>query len=158
MKILITIILFIIAFTSSFSHDDKKNKCTKSKLGKCTGSLNCNSCKNCKYCAHCNSGGSCGVCSSGYTETKTNTFKPNGTTYKSTNISGVTQYMVNSNTLNIRKSAASNATILCILKLGDTVTFIKSANSQWIKVETTCYDGTTIIGFAFKNLLIKIER
>ncbi|MBK6835587.1 MAG: SH3 domain-containing protein [Bacteroidetes bacterium] len=152
MKTIFTFILFVIAFSNLQAHDDKKAKTTKEKEGKCTGSANCRSCKNCKYCAHCNSGGSCGVCSSGYSETKP--AKTNK--YTTTNISEGTKYMVSSNTLNIRKSAATDAAILCTLKLGDIVTYIASAGIQWIKVEAICSDGTTFTGYAYKKLLTAI--
>lgn len=66
--------------------------------------------------------------------------------------------MVSSNTLNIRKSAATGASIICTLKLGDTLTYIESAGTQWIKVEAICADGKTIIGYAYKKLLVVIGK
>lgn len=144
MKTVLSIVLFALGITASFSQSETKNLiascCTEG--GRCTGSTYCSACKNCSGCKHCaKNGGSCGVCATGRRNTTTSNNKSsiyyNST---STRIPSTTTYIkgeslfVNTSTLNLREGPGSNFKILEKLTPKSTLIYIKTEGT-WFKVE-----------------------
>lgn len=143
MKTLISIVLFALAITASFSQSDTKNLiascCTEG--GRCTGSAYCSACKNCSGCKHCaKNGGSCGVCATGTRSTISSTKKspsyystPTKTSLPKNYAKGESLF-VNASTLNLREGPGSNFKIIEKLTPKSTLIYIKTEGT-WFKVK-----------------------
>ncbi|MGC1633785.1 MAG: hypothetical protein WA749_16875 [Gelidibacter sp.] len=143
MKTVLSMVLFALAISASFSQSDTKNLiascCTEG--GRCKGSTYCSACKNCLGCKHCTkNGGSCGVCATDRKNTNTSNNK-SSIYYNSslTRISVTTTYIKgeslfgNAPTLNLREGPASNFKILEKLTPKSTLIHIETEGS-WMKM------------------------